>query len=148
VKRLIKKFPDQPLTLADAHGLAITSHRRLSTCWSTNRHLGITGVTLVIKRTHQSDSIGAAREQSRRPGRSAACESGYETPRHKVKRSSSEILPRDVNRIADSAFAVHGGLGPGLIESVYEACLIHKLYLRELKTERQVTVPVCAAIFV
>jgi len=86
VKRLIKKFPDQPLTLADAHGLAITSHRRLSTCWSTNRHLGITGVTLVIKRTHQSDSIGAAREQSRRPGRSAACESGYETPRHKVKR--------------------------------------------------------------
>jgi predicted nucleic acid-binding protein len=50
--RLIKKFQDQPLTLADAHGLAIMSHRRLSTCWSTDRHLGITGVTLVIERTH------------------------------------------------------------------------------------------------
>jgi GxxExxY protein len=32
--------------------------------------------------------------------------------------------------------------GPGLIESVYEACLIHKLHLKGLKTERQGTVSV------
>jgi predicted nucleic acid-binding protein len=52
VSKLIKKFPDQPLTLADAHGLAIMNQRRLWICWSTDRHLGITGARLVIEQTH------------------------------------------------------------------------------------------------
>ena len=46
--RLIKKFADQPLTLADAHGLVIMNERRIGTCWSTDRHLSLTGVKLVI----------------------------------------------------------------------------------------------------
>ena len=46
--RLVKKFGDQSLTLADAHGLAMIHERRISTCWSTDRHLGLTGATLVI----------------------------------------------------------------------------------------------------
>jgi predicted nucleic acid-binding protein len=46
--RLIKKFGDQALTLADAHGLVIISEHRISTCWSTDRHLGLTGANLVI----------------------------------------------------------------------------------------------------
>jgi predicted nucleic acid-binding protein len=46
--RLAKKFSDQSLTLADAHGLAIMKERRISTCWSTDRHLGLTGAKLVI----------------------------------------------------------------------------------------------------
>jgi len=45
---LIKKFADQKVTLADAHGLAIMRDRRTATCWSTDRHLGLTGVRLVI----------------------------------------------------------------------------------------------------
>jgi predicted nucleic acid-binding protein len=45
--RLIKKFADQPLTLADAHGLVIMNERRIGTCWSTDRHLGLTGAELV-----------------------------------------------------------------------------------------------------
>jgi len=44
--RLIKKFADQPLTLADAHGLVIMNERRIDTCWSTDRHLGLTGAEL------------------------------------------------------------------------------------------------------
>ena len=48
VARLVKKFSDQQLTLADAHGLALMSERRVSTCWSTDRHLGLTGATLVM----------------------------------------------------------------------------------------------------
>lgn len=44
---LIKKFSDQPLTLADSHGLAIMAARRVKTCWSTDRHLGLTGVPLI-----------------------------------------------------------------------------------------------------
>ena len=47
--RLLKKFRDQPLTLADAHGLVIINERRISTCWSTDRHLGLTGAKLVIQ---------------------------------------------------------------------------------------------------
>jgi len=46
--RLIKKFADQPLTLADAHGLVIMNERRIDTCWSTDRHLGLTGAELVV----------------------------------------------------------------------------------------------------
>jgi len=45
---MIKKFSDQKLTLADAHGLVIMSERRIASCWSTDRHLGLTGVPLVI----------------------------------------------------------------------------------------------------
>jgi len=46
--RLVKKFGDQPLTLADAHGLVMIGERRISACWSTDRHLGLTGAKLVI----------------------------------------------------------------------------------------------------
>ena len=46
--RLIKKFADQPLTLADAHGLVIMNERRIGTCWSTDRDLGLTGAELVV----------------------------------------------------------------------------------------------------
>jgi hypothetical protein len=46
--RLVKKVGDQSLTLADAHGLVIISERRISTCWSTDRHLGLTSAKLVI----------------------------------------------------------------------------------------------------
>ena len=45
-RRLLGKFSDQPLTLADAHGLAVMSQRRIRNCWSTDRHLGLTGATL------------------------------------------------------------------------------------------------------
>jgi predicted nucleic acid-binding protein len=44
---LTKKFADQRLTLADAHGLALMATRRVKFCWSTDRHLGLTGVSLV-----------------------------------------------------------------------------------------------------
>ena len=44
---LLKKYSDQKLTLADAHGLAIMSSRRIASCWSTDRHMGLTGATLV-----------------------------------------------------------------------------------------------------
>ena len=47
VNRLIKKYSDQKLTLADAHGLAIMNERRSRMCWSTDRHLGLGGVALV-----------------------------------------------------------------------------------------------------
>jgi predicted nucleic acid-binding protein len=45
---VVKKFADQKLTLADSHGLAIMRERRIASCWSTDRHLGLGGAALVI----------------------------------------------------------------------------------------------------
>lgn len=47
VGAIVKKFDDQKLTLADAHGLAIMAQRRIRACWSSDRHLALTGVALV-----------------------------------------------------------------------------------------------------
>jgi predicted nucleic acid-binding protein len=46
--RIVKKYGDQKLTLADAHGLAIMQAKRPSACWSTDRRLGLSGVPLAI----------------------------------------------------------------------------------------------------
>jgi len=46
--RLIRKFADQKLTLADAHGLALMRDSHIAICWSTDRHLALTGAALVI----------------------------------------------------------------------------------------------------
>ncbi|MBX7259278.1 MAG: GxxExxY protein [Candidatus Hydrogenedentes bacterium] len=57
-----------------------------------------------------------------------------------------EPIPREVDEVAkqvvDAAFAVHQALGPGLLESVYEACLAHELRKRGLNVETQVVLPV------
>lgn len=45
---LLRRFSDQALTLADAVGLHVMAARRVRSCWSTDRHLGLTGVPLVI----------------------------------------------------------------------------------------------------
>jgi predicted nucleic acid-binding protein len=47
-KTLLRRFSDQDLTLADAVGLHLMKTRRIKTCWSTDRHLRLTGVPLVI----------------------------------------------------------------------------------------------------
>jgi predicted nucleic acid-binding protein len=45
---LLRKFSDQDLTLTDAMGLYVMQSRKLQHCWSTDFHLGLTGVPLVI----------------------------------------------------------------------------------------------------
>ena len=42
----------------------------------------------------------------------------------------------------DAAFSVPTELGPGLLESAYEDCLVHELRLRGMSFARQVPVPV------
>ena len=41
-----------------------------------------------------------------------------------------------------AAMRVHTALGPGLLESVYEACLAHELTKHGMSVKRQVVVPV------
>ena len=43
--------------------------------------------------------------------------------------------------IVDCAFKVHKKLGPGLLESAYEACLAHELKKRGIKVDRQIPQP-------
>jgi GxxExxY protein len=45
------------------------------------------------------------------------------------------------NEVLKSAMKVHTSLGPGLLESVYELCLVHELTKSGLKAERQVALP-------
>ena len=43
--------------------------------------------------------------------------------------------------IVDAAYQVHINIGPGLLESSYEACLIQELQERGLKVSQQVAIP-------
>ena len=57
-----------------------------------------------------------------------------------------EPIPPEVEQAAritiDAAFKVHKTLGPGLLESVYEACLAHELRQRGIQVETQIALPV------
>lgn len=44
--------------------------------------------------------------------------------------------------IVDSALKVHRELGPGLLESAYQACLAYELAKKGLKVQCQVTLPI------
>jgi len=46
--KLIRKYSDQDLTLADGVGLHVMRERKTKQCWSTDFHLRLTGVPLVI----------------------------------------------------------------------------------------------------
>jgi GxxExxY protein len=69
---------------------------------------------------------------------------------HKGLRSPPEIALGNPNDQADrfsfcivgAALEVHRQLGPGLLESTYEACLCRELTLREIPYEQQVAIPV------
>lgn len=55
-------------------------------------------------------------------------------------------IPSEIDALAreivDAGTKVHRTLGPGLLESVYELCLVHELTKRGLKPQRQVSLPV------
>lgn len=57
-----------------------------------------------------------------------------------------DSLPDDINRISkeivDAAYKIHKTLGPGLLESAYEACMAHEMSLRNMKFKTQLTLPV------
>ena len=46
------------------------------------------------------------------------------------------------HEIIGAAIEVHKRLGPGLLESAYEAGLAHEIHLRNLRVDQQVPVPV------
>jgi len=65
---------------------------------------------------------------------------------HKATQALREPISEADNRVAalvvDAAYAVHSTLGPGLLESVYEACLAYELEKRGSTVRRQIALPV------
>jgi GxxExxY protein len=60
---------------------------------------------------------------------------------------STEITEKEgsnslTGKIIDAAIEIHRALGPGLLESAYEACLIYELRLKKLRVEPQKSMPV------
>ena len=59
---------------------------------------------------------------------------------------NAEIAEKRKNQISaiilDAAIAVHTSLGPGLLESTYQACLTFELNSRGLKVQTQVPLPI------
>ena len=60
--------------------------------------------------------------------------------------NKSENITNNLNQLSGSiitaAINVHRQLGPGLLESAYEACLVYELSLQSLKVEQQKPLPV------
>jgi GxxExxY protein len=53
----------------------------------------------------------------------------------------SSVLNKLTEQIIGAAIHVHRTLGPGLLESAYEACLHHELVTRGMAVERQKPLP-------
>lgn len=55
------------------------------------------------------------------------------------------VIPVEIERLAtiavDAAFAVHTELGPGLLESAYQACFSYELTLRGVEHQLELPVP-------
>ncbi len=45
---LLRQFSDQDLTLTDAVGLHVMVDKGVDYCWSTDFHLGLTGIPLIV----------------------------------------------------------------------------------------------------
>jgi GxxExxY protein len=65
---------------------------------------------------------------------------------HQDTKAPRTAIPEETDRVAkgvvDAAYKVHSTLGPGLLESVYEACMVHDLSRRGLRVERQISMPI------
>jgi GxxExxY protein len=53
-----------------------------------------------------------------------------------------EMRERTIQEVVDAAFTVHRELGPGLLESIYEACLCEELSQRAIRFQRQLHLPI------
>ena len=54
---------------------------------------------------------------------------------------SREELNKLSKQIVDACISVHKEMGPGLLESVYEYCLLKEFELRKINAESQVIIP-------
>lgn len=56
--------------------------------------------------------------------------------------NNAEVLNKITETIISAAINVHRALGPGLLESAYEACMVYDLLKTGLKVEQQKPLPI------
>ena len=59
-----------------------------------------------------------------------------------MNRGNNTDVEGAARAVLDAAFRIHTALGPGLLESAYEACLEHELLARQFSVRKQVPMPV------
>ena len=84
------------------------------------------------------------RASKRTSVKSKACETQakpFETQRNRGSKGVLEL--NDISgRIISCALKVHTAIGPGVLESVYQTCLLHELQKAGLAVQAQVALPV------
>ena len=61
----------------------------------------------------------------------------------RTQRNTEKGIHADLTgRIIDTAMKVHTALGPGLLESAYEKCLLFELHRRDIRAESQIELPI------
>lgn len=84
------------------------------------------------------DCVGASRKG--REGRKGPAE---EPSDHRARAHFSMKNENEIAKIVlDAAFKIHTDLGPGLLESVYEAVLAYELVKSGVEAQRQVQIPI------
>jgi GxxExxY protein len=59
-----------------------------------------------------------------------------------AKRTDPEVNEEQLgHKLIGAALKVHSAVGPGLLESAYETCLLHELEKQGLAARRQVSIP-------
>ena len=66
---------------------------------------------------------------------------------HLITTENREVTEKEqenplTGKIIGAAIEIHRALGPGLLESTYEACLIYELRLKKFKVDSQKSLPV------
>ena len=61
---------------------------------------------------------------------------------HTILHMSNRTLENIGKEVVDSVLKVHKSLGPGLLESAYQACLAYELQKRDLKVDCEVEQPI------
>jgi GxxExxY protein len=56
--------------------------------------------------------------------------------------NTSPELERIAAQVVDASYKVYRALGPGLLESVYQACLFHELTKRGLTVQKEAAIPI------
>jgi GxxExxY protein len=54
----------------------------------------------------------------------------------------NDEIEKTASHIVDAAIKIHTALGPGLLESTYQRCLVHELQKRGIKMESEVRLPI------
>ncbi len=58
-----------------------------------------------------------------------------------IKKTNDNELEEITSIVVDCIFKVHKALGPGLLESAYETCLLYEIKKRDLKAVKQKELP-------